>query len=101
MQAAQIGEVLVGIGQFTAAIASGVVTTTIKSGIGRLCRISITAAGTASFTVFDSLTGTGTALYVSPATNAVGTVIDIQMPAQIGITVVNQASGAAFTVSFD
>lgn len=101
MQAARIGETLIGIGQFSAAIASGATTTTIKSGVGRLCRVVITTAGTASFTIFDNTTGSGTALFVSPASTAVGTVFDIQMPAQIGITVVNQASGPAFTVSFD
>src|ERR1051326_2974724 len=93
MQAGKIGETLVASGQFSAAIASGSSTTTIKSGIGRLCRVSITTAGTASFTVFDNTSGSGTALFVSPATTSVGTVFDIQMPAQIGITVFNQASG--------
>jgi hypothetical protein len=101
MQAAKIGEMLIGIGQFSAAIASGSSTTTIKSGIGRLCRVSITTAGTASFSVFDNTIGSGTALFVSPATTSVGQVIDIMMPAQLGITVVNQTSGPAFTVSFD
>jgi len=101
MQAGKIGETLVASGQFSAAIASGSSTTTIKSGIGRLCRVSITTAGTASFTVFDITSGSGTALFVSPATTSVGTIFDIQMPAQIGITVVNQVSGPAFTVSFD
>ena len=101
MQAGKIGEMLIGSGQFSAAIASGATTTTLKSGVGRLCRVSITMAGTASFTIFDNTSGSGTALFVSPASTAVGTVFDIQMPAQIGITVVNQVSGPAFTVSFD
>jgi hypothetical protein len=61
----------------------------------------ITTGGTASFTVFDNTTGSGTALFVSPASTTLGTVYDIAMPAQIGITVVNQVSGAAFTVSFN
>lgn len=101
MQAARIGEMLIGIGQFSAAIASGATTTTIKSGVGRLCRVVITTAGTASFTIFDNTSGSGTALFVSPASTSAGQIIDIMMPAQIGITVVNQASGPAFTVSFD
>jgi hypothetical protein len=101
MQAARIGEQLVASGQFSASIASGSNTTTLKSGAGRLCRVSITTAGTASFSVFDNTTGSGTALYVSAAATSVGQVIEIMMPAQIGITVVNQASGPAFTVSFD
>ena len=101
MFASRIGEMLVASGQFSAAIASGASTTTIKSGAGRLCRVSITTAGTASFSVFDNTSGSGTLLYTSAAATSVGTVIDIQMPAQLGITVVNQVSGPAFTVSFD
>jgi hypothetical protein len=100
MQARLIGEQLIGVGQFTTAIASGASTTTIKSGIGRLCRISITAGGTASFTIFDNTAASGVVLYTSAATTTTGTVIDIQLPAQVGITVVNQVSGAAFTVSY-
>ena len=101
MQCSQIGEQLIASGQFSAAIPAGANTKTLKSGIGRLCRISITTAGTASFSVFDNTTGSGTALFVSPATTSQGQIIDIMMPAQLGITVVNQASGPAFTVSFD
>jgi hypothetical protein len=102
MKAAKIGELLATWGgQFSAAIASGASTTTLKTGPARLCRIVITTAGTASFTVFDNTAGSGTVLFASTATTTLGTVYDIQMPAQIGITVVNQASGAAFTVSFN
>ncbi|HKV92342.1 MAG TPA: hypothetical protein VJW20_07320 [Candidatus Angelobacter sp.] len=102
MQAGKIGELLAATGgQFSAAIASGSNTTTLKSGAGRLCRVSITTAGTASFTIFDNTSGSGTALFVSPATTAVGTCFDVHMPAQLGITVVNVASGPAFTVSFN
>ena len=100
MIAARLGETLAGAGQFTAFIPSGSSTTTVKSGAGRLCRISITAGGTTSFTVFDNTTGSGNAIYTSPATTTTGTVLDIQMPANIGITIVNQALGAAFAVSF-
>jgi hypothetical protein len=102
MKAARIGELLTTYGgQSSAAIASGASTTTLKTGPARLCRIVITTGGTASFTVFDNTTGSGTALFVSPASTTLGTVYDIAMPAQIGITVVNQVSGAAFTVSFN
>jgi hypothetical protein len=101
MQASQIGEMLIGFGQFSAAIPTGANTKTLKTGIGRLCRVSITTAGTASFSIFDNTTGSGTALFIGPATTSQGQIIDIMMPAQLGITVVNQASGPAFTVSFD
>jgi hypothetical protein len=102
LQAARIGEVLTSNGgQFSAFIASGASTTTLKTGKGRICNISITTAGTASFTVFDNTAGSGLVLFISPATTVAGTVYKLQFPAQIGITVVNQASGAVFVVSFD
>lgn len=87
-------------GNSNAAIATGSSTTTIKNGPGRLCRIVITAAGTAAFTVYDNTAGSGTALFVSPTSTSVGTIYDLQMPAMVGITVVNVASGPAITVSF-
>lgn len=102
MQANQIGEALVGSGgQFRAFIASGSSTTTIKSGIGRVCRISITTAGTAAFTIFDNTTASGNAVFVSPTSTSVGQVIDLSFPVETGITVVNVASGPAFAISFN
>jgi hypothetical protein len=102
MQASLIGETLASSGgQFRTFIASGSSTTTIKAGIGRLCRISITTAGTASFSVFDNTSGSGSALFISPASTSAGQVFDIHMPAQIGITIVNQVSGPAFVASFN
>jgi NADPH-dependent curcumin reductase CurA len=102
MQAGQINETLVGVGgQFSAFIASGASTTTLKKGPGRLCRIVITTAGTAAFNIFDNTAGSGSVLYVSPAATSVGQVIDVQLPAQIGITAVNIASGPAFAISFN
>jgi hypothetical protein len=101
MQARLIGETLIGIGQFTAAIGSGASTTTLKVGAGRLCKIVITAVGSAAFSIFDNTTNSGTALFISPTSTTVGTIFDVQMPCNIGITVVNVASGPAFTLSYD
>jgi hypothetical protein len=102
MQAGRIGEQLIAIGgQFSAFITTGSSTTTIKRGPGRVCRISITAAGTAGFTIFDNTAGSGSVLYASPTATSVGQIIDLQVPAQIGITVANVASGPAFTISFN
>jgi hypothetical protein len=102
LKAARIGEKLCGYGgQFSAFIASGASTTTLKTGKARVCRVSITTAGTASFTVFDNTTGSGLVLFTSPAITVVGTVYDLSLPAEVGITIVNQASGAAFAVSYN
>lgn len=102
MQAGQINENLSTVGgQFSQAVASGAGTVAIKGAPGRLCRVSITVAGTVSVTFFDNTAASGTILWVSPATTALGTVYDIQMPAQVGITCSNPASGPGITLSWD
>ena len=103
MQAASIAETLSTVGgQFSQAVASGANTVVIKAAPGRLCRLVITTAGTASVTIFDNASAaSGTVLFVSPATTSIGTIFDIQMPAQAGITVLNPASSPGFTVSWD
>jgi hypothetical protein len=89
-------------GKFNQAVASAAGTVVLKAAPGRLCRIIITVAGTASVSVFDNASAaSGTALFISPATTSVGTIFDIQMPAQLGITVSNPASGPGITVGWD
>ena len=102
MQAAWLGETLASYGgQNREFVASGASTKTVKTGKGRSCRVSITAAGTASFTVFDNTAGSGAVLFTSPASTAVGTVFDINLPAETGITIVNQVAGPAFALGFN
>lgn len=100
---AQVNEKLVSVGgQFTSTVAVAAANTVIKAAPGRVCRIVITTAGTTAFQIFDNATtNSGTILYQSPAANSVGTVIDVQMPAQNGITVANTATGPAFTISWE
>lgn len=89
-------------GVSTVAIAVAAANTVVKAAPGRICRIVITTAGTTTFTVFDNATtNSGLVLYAAPAANAVGSIIDIQMPAQNGITIQNTATGPAMTVSFE
>lgn len=92
-------------GATTTAVAVGTASdTVIKASAGRLCRISITAAaGTTTGTtpIWDNATGhTGTILVVIPNNTAVGTVVDVQMPAANGITVQGGANSPAMTISF-
>jgi hypothetical protein len=102
MQPAKIKERLTSFGgQFSVFIPTGASTSTIKRGIGRLCRIVVTTAGTAAFTVFDNTAASGNVLFASPATTSLGTVFDLSAPAQNGITIVNVASGPALAVSFN
>jgi hypothetical protein len=97
-----IGETLATYGgRFSQAVASGAGTVTLKAAPGRLCRIVITVGGTAAFSVFDNASAaSGTALFTSPTTTNIGTIFDIQLPAQNGITVSDPASGPGITVSW-
>jgi hypothetical protein len=92
-------------GTTTAAVAVGTASDTpIKASPGRLCRVTITGlAGTTTGTtpIYDNASGhTGTILVVIPNNTAVGTVIDVQMPAAAGITVNGGANSPAMTISF-
>jgi hypothetical protein len=102
MQSASIGELPISNGgQSSAFIATGASTTNLKAFAGRVCKVCITTAGTAAFSIFDSLVGSGTAVFVSPASTPQGTVYDLQFPLNVGLTVVNVSSGPAFAISWD
>jgi hypothetical protein len=86
----------------TVAIAAGASTTTVKSGAGRVVNCLITTAGTSTdnATVYDNTAGSGTILAVIPGGGSVPAQITIDMPATNGITIVNVASGPAFTLGY-
>ena len=86
----------------TAAIASAAATTVIKGAPGRVVNVLVTTAGTSTdnATIYDNTAGSGTILGVVLGGTAVGTQITIDMPAANGITVVNVASGPAFTLGY-
>jgi hypothetical protein len=103
MRETLIGETLISFGgRFSQAVASGAGTVVLKAAPGRLCRIAVTAGGIVAFSVFDNASAaSGTLLFTSPTTTNLGTIFDIQMPAQNGITVSNPASGPGLTISWD
>jgi hypothetical protein len=88
---------------FTASIAAAAGTTTVKQSPGRLACAIVTTAGTSSdnATIYDNASGgSGTILAVIPGGGTVGTRYPVDLPAANGITVVNVASGPAFTVGY-
>lgn len=92
-------------GKTTTAIASGTASNTVvKASAGRLARISITsAAGTTTGTtpIYDNATtNSGTILVVVPNNQAVGSIIDVNLPAANGITVGGVANSPGMTISF-
>lgn len=74
----------------------------VKGAPGRVCRALVTTAGTATdnLTIYDNTSAAGTVLAIILGGTAVGTVIDINMPAAIGIYASNVASGPAVTLSY-
>lgn len=88
---------------FTASIASSAATTVVKNAPGRVVRVVVTTAGTSTdnATIYDNASaGSGTILGVVAGGGTVGAVTAIDMPAVNGITVVNVASGPAFTLGY-
>lgn len=83
------------------AAGSGNANVVIYVGTGILHRLIVTTAGTASLILYDNATtNSGTILYSSAATYALGTVTEINVPFANGITA-RQASGtAAVTVVY-
>jgi hypothetical protein len=92
-----------GVAAFTATVAAGAGTTVIKGAPGRLCRVVVTAGGTASdnITIYDNASaGSGTPLAVIPGGGAAGQIFTLDLPAVNGITAVNVASGPAATIGY-
>ncbi len=90
------------IGYRNAAIAAGASTTVVKTTKGRVAQVVVTSLGTTggTVTIYDNTAGSGTKLLVIPEAQPIGTVYKVDMPATIGITVVNAANAPALTVSF-
>lgn len=90
-------------GKTNVPIAAGAVANTVvKASAGRLCRVLLTSAnGAAAVTFYDNAsTASGTVIGYIPASAAVGSLYDFQMPAALGITVGGASTNPAMTVSF-
>jgi hypothetical protein len=99
----KVGQQLVTVGgQTTTAVAAGTsANTVIKSTGGRLCRVLVTATGTNAMSIYDnSTTNSGTIIGALPASPAVGSVYDFQMPAASGITIAGNSSNPGVTMSW-
>jgi len=88
-------------GNTTVAVAA-TASANVKASPGRLGRVVITAAGTASLTFYDNAAGgsTGTIIGVTPVTTAVGQIYDFSMPAAVGISAVGGAGSPGATIGF-
>jgi hypothetical protein len=89
-------------GQSTVAVAAAG-SANVKATPGRLCRVVITVAGTASLTLYDNAAGnsTGTIIGITPAVTSVGQVYDFNMPAAVGISAVGGAGSPGVTIGFN
>ena len=97
------GTVIVPNGSATVAIAASKSTVTVvKASTGRLCRVLVTTAGTATtVSIFDNASAaSGTIIGIFPGTAVAGTVYDFEMPAVNGITVGGAATNPAMTISY-
>lgn len=99
------GAVLIPAGATTGTVAiaaSHAGNTVVKAAAGRLCRVLITVAGTATtVSIFDNATtNTGTTIGIFPGNTAIGTVYDFEMPAVNGITVGGASTNPGVTVSY-
>jgi hypothetical protein len=86
----------------TKAVATGAANTVVSAVPGRLRRVLVTSAGTGTGNVIfydHATTNSGTIIGQIPATVAVNTYYEFEMPAAAGIVCQNVANGPALTVS--
>lgn len=89
-------------GQFNAAIASLTTETLVYTGQGRLCRLNICAAGTASVSIYDGTQSTGgTLIFTSLANDALGVTKVINFPIATGILVKGTTGCPGIAVSYN
>jgi hypothetical protein len=90
-------------GAFSTVVAAGKATDTAIANVpARLCRVLVTAVGTAPTQIFDNAAaGSGNVIGIIQTSAAVGTIIDFSMPAQNGITVKGLATNHGITVSWN
>ncbi len=75
--------------------------TVIKAAPGRLLRILVTTTGTNPMTIHDNASaGSGTVIGALPASPAVGSSYQFDLPAGAGITVKGNSNNPAVTISF-
>lgn len=72
----------------------------VKASPGRLCKVFVITLGTGIATIYDNTAGSGTQLFVVPASAPAGTVYDLQIVAKTGIFAVSAASGPVLNVTF-
>jgi hypothetical protein len=90
-------------GVATAAVAAGTAADTVISPApGRLCKVLVTTLGTNAMQIFDNASaGSGRIIGQLAASAPVGTLLELSIPAALGITVKGSAQNPAVTISFN
>jgi hypothetical protein len=87
---------------YTAVAAGGTGDAVVSAEPGRACKVVCTAAGTASFEIYDhaSASASGTLIYKSPADTEAGSMFDLQVPVAAGIVFKKAAGTPACVVTY-
>lgn len=75
-------------------------TTQVLTGVGLLRRIVVQATGAGLVDVYDNTATSGTPIFSMPASAAVGTVYNLDIPIAVGIRVVVAIAGPQLTVVY-
>jgi len=75
----------------------------VKASPGRLCNLLVTVAGTASLILYDNAAGgaTGTIIGITPATTTVGQILELNIPAAVGISAIGGVGSPGVTIGFN
>lgn len=75
--------------------------TAIYTGAGRVCKLFVTAAGTASLSIYDGTQSTGGTLIFTTLTNdALGTIKEVQCPVTTGIVLKGTTGSPGVCISY-
>jgi hypothetical protein len=89
-------------GQYNSGFAGGNTSKQVLTGSGRLCRMYITTAGTASLSIYDGTSQTGTTLIFTSLTNdPLGTVKSLDLPVSTGIFVLGTTGAPGVCLSYN
>lgn len=97
-----VGQLLVATGGLvTTSVPANASNVVVKGSAGRLCNILVTTTGVTAMVVYDNATtNSGTIIGQLPASAAVGSIYQFNMPAANGITIAGSATNPAVTVSW-
>ena len=101
--AGEVGDSVVSTGGLYTESVTPTAQTVVKASMGRLCKVLVTVAnGANAILIYDNASAaSGTVVGIIPASAAVGSIYDFQMPCLNGITIAATVGAGTLTISLE